>query len=72
MGIDIASDFGYGLPFVMRYTSYKGNAGTWFAPGRYEDPLCSSTPVPFASLLAQANGVFSFYTSISIASITDL
>ena len=70
-GIDISADFGYALPFVMRYTSYKGNAGTWFAPGRYEDPLCGSNPASFATLKAQANGIFNFYSNYTIASITD-
>ncbi len=70
-GIDIAGDFGYTQPFVMRYTSYKGNAGTWFAPGRYEDPLCTSNPASFGTLMGQANGLFSFYSSIQLAGITD-
>jgi len=70
-GIDIKDDFGYPQPFVMKYTSYKGNAGTWFAPGRYEDPFCSSNPTSFGSLLAQANGIFSFYSSTRMADITD-
>ena len=28
----------------MRFTSYKGNAGTWFTPGRYQDPACVGSP----------------------------
>jgi prepilin-type N-terminal cleavage/methylation domain-containing protein/prepilin-type processing-associated H-X9-DG protein len=70
-GIDIRSDFGYGQAFVMRYTSYKGNAGTWFAPGRYEDPRCGSNPASFGTLLGQANGIFNFYSSVTMAGITD-
>ena len=70
-GIDIASDFGYAVPFVMRYNSYKGNAGTWFAPSRYEDPLCASNPASFGTLLSQANGAFNFYSSVTMAGITD-
>jgi prepilin-type N-terminal cleavage/methylation domain-containing protein/prepilin-type processing-associated H-X9-DG protein len=58
-----------GRLFNMRYNSYKGNAGTWFTPGRYDDPNC--TNCPFSQLYGQANGVFSFYSKTSIAAITD-
>ena len=57
------SNFSYG----MRFTSYKGNSGTWFSPGRYQDP---SNPA-FSQLLGQANGIFYFYSAVGISSITD-
>ncbi len=51
----------------MHYTSYKGNAGTWFSPGLADSPGQSN----WTALLGQANGVFNFYSTTSIASITD-
>jgi prepilin-type N-terminal cleavage/methylation domain-containing protein/prepilin-type processing-associated H-X9-DG protein len=59
------SDFSYG----MRFSSYHGNAGTWFSPGRYQDPACVGSA--FGTLTSQANGVFNFYSKTTIASITD-
>ena len=53
----------------MRFTSYKGNAGTWFTPGRYQDPACVGGA--FGTLIGQANGIFNFYSKTTIASITD-
>ena len=53
----------------MRFTSYKGNAGTWFSPGRYADPLC--TQYNFATQISQANGIYNFYSKTTIAAITD-
>ncbi len=58
-------DFSWG----MRFTSYKGNAGTWFSPGRYADPNC--TAYNFSTQLSQANGIFYFYSGTRLASITD-
>jgi prepilin-type N-terminal cleavage/methylation domain-containing protein/prepilin-type processing-associated H-X9-DG protein len=55
--------------FPMRFTSYKGSAGTWFSPSRYADPNC--TTYNFQTQLSQANGIFYFYSKTSIASITD-
>ena len=55
--------------FGMRFTSYKGNAGTWFTPGRYQDPTCVGGA--FGTLTGQANGIFNFYSRTTIASITD-
>ena len=60
-----AGDDGYG----MRFTSYKGNAGTWFTPGRFQDPVCMGGA--FGTLIGQANGVFNFYSKTTISSITD-
>jgi len=57
------SNFSWG----MRFTSYKGNSGSWFSPGRYQDP---SNPA-FGTLMGQANGIFYFYSRVTIASITD-
>jgi prepilin-type N-terminal cleavage/methylation domain-containing protein/prepilin-type processing-associated H-X9-DG protein len=51
----------------MRYTSYMGNAGTWSTPGRFQD---KSSPV-FDKALAQANGIFYFYSVTTLASVTD-
>ena len=59
------ADFSYG----MRFTSYKGNAGTWFTPGRYQDPTCMGGA--FGTLTAQANGLFNFYSNYTIAAVTD-
>ncbi len=55
--------------YGMRFTSYKGNAGTWFTPGRYQDPTCMGGA--FNTLLSQANGIFNFYSRTTIAAITD-
>jgi prepilin-type N-terminal cleavage/methylation domain-containing protein/prepilin-type processing-associated H-X9-DG protein len=55
--------------YGMRFTSYKGNAVTWFTPGRYQDPTCMGST--FSTLLGQANGIFSFYSKTTIAAITD-
>jgi len=52
-----------------RLTSYKGNSGTWFSPGRYADPNCAT--YSFATQVSQANGIFYFYSKTTIASITD-
>lgn len=58
----------YPMPHIpMRYTSYMGNAGTWSTPGRYQD---ESSPV-FDQALAQANGIFHFYSDTTPASVTD-
>ncbi len=57
------------FPWGMRFTSYKGNAGTWFSPSRYADPLC--TQYNFSTQLSQANGVFYFYSNTRMSSITD-
>lgn len=51
----------------MRYTCYMGNSGTWSTPGRFQD---KSSPV-FDKALAQANGIFYFYSGTTLASITD-
>jgi prepilin-type N-terminal cleavage/methylation domain-containing protein/prepilin-type processing-associated H-X9-DG protein len=58
-----------GRPYLMYHNSYKGNAGTYFTPGRYDDPDCQACP--FAQMMGQAKGVFSYYSKTSIASITD-
>jgi prepilin-type N-terminal cleavage/methylation domain-containing protein/prepilin-type processing-associated H-X9-DG protein len=55
--------------YGMRFTSYKGNAGTWFTPGRYQDPTCMGGA--FSTLLAQADGIFNFYSKYTIAAVTD-
>ena len=59
------ADFTWG----MRFTDYKGNAGTWFTPGRFQDAACMGSL--FSTLLGQANGIFNFYSRTAIASITD-
>jgi prepilin-type N-terminal cleavage/methylation domain-containing protein/prepilin-type processing-associated H-X9-DG protein len=51
----------------MSYNSYKGNSGTWFAPGLQDYP----TDPTFAAAKAEANGLIYFYSSNSIASVTD-
>jgi prepilin-type processing-associated H-X9-DG protein len=63
------SDGSLNYAINMYHNSYKGNAGTWFSPSRYADPNCTSAG--FTAQLGQANGVFYFYSSVSIASITD-
>ena len=55
------------IGYPLYYTSYMGNAGTWSSPGRFQTP---SSPV-FEQALAQANGIFYFYSSTTVASITD-
>jgi prepilin-type N-terminal cleavage/methylation domain-containing protein/prepilin-type processing-associated H-X9-DG protein len=59
------TNFSYG----MRFTSYKGNAGTWFSPGRYQDQDCVGGL--FGTLTGQANGLFNFYSKYTISSVTD-
>jgi prepilin-type processing-associated H-X9-DG protein len=51
----------------MAYHSYKANAGTWFSPGLSDYP----TDPTFAAAQSQVNGLIYFYSSSSIASITD-
>ncbi len=63
------SDGSVNFATPMYHNSYKGNAGTWFSPGRYADPKC--TTANFPAQLAQANGIFYFYSAVTIASITD-
>jgi prepilin-type N-terminal cleavage/methylation domain-containing protein/prepilin-type processing-associated H-X9-DG protein len=55
--------------FATRYSSYHGSAGTWFSPARRADPNCAC--FSFSTQVSQANGVFSFYSKTTIASITD-
>ena len=55
--------------YGMRFTSYKGNAGTWFTPGRFQDPTCMGGA--FGTLTGQADGIFNFYSRTTIAAITD-
>ena len=62
--IDFAN-FSYG----MRFTSYKGNSGTWFSPGRYQDADCVGSL--FSTLTGQANGIFNFYSRPTIGAVTD-
>jgi prepilin-type N-terminal cleavage/methylation domain-containing protein/prepilin-type processing-associated H-X9-DG protein len=52
---------------LMHYNSYKGNSGTWFAPGLSDYP----TDPTFAAAKAEANGLIYFYSNNSIASVTD-
>lgn len=53
--------------FPMRHTSYRGSSGTWTSPGRHQDP---SSPV-FTTVLAQANGIFHYYSRTRIADVSD-
>ncbi|MGZ3381199.1 MAG: DUF1559 family PulG-like putative transporter [Isosphaeraceae bacterium] len=55
------------FPFLMHYNSYKGNSGTWFSPGNADNPGDPS----FSTLLSQSNGLISFFSRNSIASVTD-
>jgi prepilin-type N-terminal cleavage/methylation domain-containing protein/prepilin-type processing-associated H-X9-DG protein len=64
-------DLSDGRQWLMHYTSYKGNAGTYDAPGRYDCPYYADSSCPFSQIQAQGNGVFNFYSKTSIASITD-
>jgi prepilin-type N-terminal cleavage/methylation domain-containing protein/prepilin-type processing-associated H-X9-DG protein len=64
-------DLSDGRPFNMRYTSYKGNAGIYPAPGRYDCPYYPDSSCPFSQMQGQANGVFNYYSKTSIGSITD-
>ncbi|MHC5540525.1 DUF1559 family PulG-like putative transporter [Singulisphaera rosea] len=52
-----------------RMSSYHGNSGTWFSPGRYADPNCTS--YNFGTQKSQANGMFFFYSNVKIADVTD-
>jgi prepilin-type N-terminal cleavage/methylation domain-containing protein/prepilin-type processing-associated H-X9-DG protein len=63
------SDGSVNFPSTMYHNSYKGCAGTWFSPGRYQDPNCTSANFP--ALLAQANGMFYFYSAVPISGIID-
>ena len=55
------------FPFLMHYNSYKGNSGTWFSPGNADNPGDPN----FSTLLSQSNGLISFFSRNSIASVTD-
>jgi prepilin-type N-terminal cleavage/methylation domain-containing protein/prepilin-type processing-associated H-X9-DG protein len=64
-------DLSDGRKFNMKYTSYKGNAGTYAAPGRYDSPYYTNCACPFSQMQSQGNGVFNYYSKTSLASITD-
>jgi prepilin-type N-terminal cleavage/methylation domain-containing protein/prepilin-type processing-associated H-X9-DG protein len=64
----------YGVNYDMRYHSYKGCAGTFFAVSRYSSPGCTAAISPvydYATRKAAANGIIYLYSSTSIGSITD-
>jgi prepilin-type processing-associated H-X9-DG protein len=65
----VAAATGQNPPPIQRmaYNSYKANAGTWFTPGLADYP----TDPTFAAARSQANGLIYFYSSNSIASVTD-
>ena len=64
-------DLSDGRKWNMYYTSYKGNAGTFPTPGRYDCPYWPDSSCPFSQMQGQANGVFNYYSKTSIANITD-
>ena len=54
--------------FVINFTSYGGNAGTWYHhPGSYDATGVAQTP----SLTAQDNGLFFTGSSVRLEDITD-
>jgi prepilin-type N-terminal cleavage/methylation domain-containing protein/prepilin-type processing-associated H-X9-DG protein len=57
----------YGVTYDMRYHSYKGNAGTFFAVSRYTSPGCST----YGPQQGAATGIIHMYSSTSIGAITD-
>jgi prepilin-type N-terminal cleavage/methylation domain-containing protein/prepilin-type processing-associated H-X9-DG protein len=57
----------FGWP--VRYCSYMGSSGTWNSPPETRGPACPLQN--FQALLAQANGVIFYYSSIRIAGIVD-
>ncbi len=67
VGAAIAALGGTATIGKMQYNSYKANAGTWFAPGMQDYP----TDPTFSAVKAEANGLIYFYSSNTIASITD-
>ncbi len=56
----------FGTP--MRYTSYRGNAGTAFYVSRYSQPGCDAN---FSTRMGKADGMLYYYSSVPIAGITD-
>jgi prepilin-type N-terminal cleavage/methylation domain-containing protein/prepilin-type processing-associated H-X9-DG protein len=63
------ADTRYFGTWATRYSSYHGNAGTWFSPARKASPNCAC--FSFGTQLSQANGVFNFYSHTTIAAISD-
>jgi len=57
----------YGVTYDMRYSSYKGVAGTFYAVARNSSPGCAV----FAAQKAAATGIIHLYSSTPIAAITD-
>jgi prepilin-type N-terminal cleavage/methylation domain-containing protein/prepilin-type processing-associated H-X9-DG protein len=57
--------------YDMRYHSYKGNAGTFFAVSRYTSPGCTAAVTNFGPRKAAANGIIHLYSSTAIGAITD-
>jgi prepilin-type N-terminal cleavage/methylation domain-containing protein/prepilin-type processing-associated H-X9-DG protein len=60
--------------YDMRYHSYKGCAGTFFAVSRYTSPGCTAAIDPvndFGPRKAAATGVIHLYSSTPIGAITD-
>jgi len=51
----------------MRYTSYAGNAGTWFNMANSQDPAASN----ISTLAAGQNGTIIKFSPVTIAGITD-
>ncbi len=57
----------YGVQYDMRYHSYKGNAGAFYAVARNSSPNCAV----FGAQKAAATGVIHLYSSTSIGAISD-
>jgi prepilin-type N-terminal cleavage/methylation domain-containing protein/prepilin-type processing-associated H-X9-DG protein len=57
----------FGWP--VRFCSYMGSSGTWNSPPEFRGPGC--TLQNFQALLAQANGVIFYYSSVRLAGIVD-
>src|SRR3954447_10286263 len=57
----------FGWP--VRFSSYMASAGTWNSPPENRGPNC--TLQNFQALLAQANGVIFYYSSVRLSGITD-
>jgi prepilin-type N-terminal cleavage/methylation domain-containing protein len=57
----------FGWP--IHFTSYMGNTGTWNSPPVNRAPGCALQS--FDALQSQANGIFFYYSAVSVSSITD-
>ncbi|WP_435008655.1 DUF1559 domain-containing protein [Tundrisphaera lichenicola] len=56
------------LGYTMRHVSYRGSTGTAYYVGRFAEPGCDPA---YSARISKHDGMFSYNTNASLASITD-